>query len=126
MLARRAIEGPCVPPDAANPRPERRSDDGQTIFTGSDESEKNALTWRFAWSYGDSNPGPLACHQQAARPPASIGAGHRPHRCVEVRRNPGALRYFPAVLSGRPHESRDVAVLPSVPSPRIPPSRLAK
>jgi hypothetical protein len=60
--ARRAIEGLCVPPYAADPRPERRSDDGQMIFTGSDESGNNALTWEFAWSYGDSNPGPLACH----------------------------------------------------------------
>ena len=64
-LTRRAIEGPCVPPDAANPRPERRSDDGQTIFTRSLVSGNNALTWKFAWSYGESNPGPLACHIDA-------------------------------------------------------------
>jgi hypothetical protein len=30
------------------------------------------------WSYGDSNPGPLACHQWAGRPQQCVAAGHRP------------------------------------------------
>jgi hypothetical protein len=48
------------------------------------------------WSYGDSNPGPLACHQQAARPPVSVLAGHRPRACAPVRSGPHRLRYFHA------------------------------
>ncbi len=51
--------------------------------------------------YGDSNPGPLACHQQAARPPESIAAGHRPPRCTRVRSRPPLLRYFRVVLPAR-------------------------
>jgi hypothetical protein len=50
------------------------------------------------WSYGDSNPGPLACHPAAGRPPPSIPAGHRPSTSARIPRNPGLLRYFPAVL----------------------------
>jgi hypothetical protein len=53
------------------------------------------------WSYGDSNPGPLACHQQAAHPPEYISAGHHPCKCPGVHRNPDTLRYFPAVLTGK-------------------------
>ena len=71
MLIRPAIKRQSVRLSASKPRPERRSDDGQTIFTRSLVSENNALTWRFAWSYGDSNPGPLACHKRPATPPAS-------------------------------------------------------
>jgi len=52
---------------------------------------------RAAWSYGDSNPGPLACHPAAGRPPPSICAGHRPRTSPRVPRNPGRLLYFPAV-----------------------------
>jgi hypothetical protein len=54
------------------------------------------------WSYGDSNPRPLACHPAATRPPACIGAGHRPRTSARVHRNPGLLRYFPAVSGARP------------------------
>src|SRR6266702_4245798 len=50
----------------------------------------------------------LACHQQAARPPASIPAGHRPPASTRNRPSPGTLRYFPAVLP----PSSDVAILP--------------
>jgi hypothetical protein len=53
------------------------------------------------WSYGDSNPRPLACHQQATHPPPSIAAGHRPATCTPVRPGPGRLRYFRAVLPRR-------------------------
>ncbi len=53
------------------------------------------------WSYGYSNPGPLACHHQAAHPPESIPAGHRPCTYPTVHRNPDTLRYFAAVLTGR-------------------------
>jgi hypothetical protein len=60
----------------------------------------------YLWSYGDSNPGPLACHQQAGHPPASIAAGHRPTTSAPVPRNPGRLRYFPAVPLARPPCSR--------------------
>ena len=54
------------------------------------------------WSYGDSNPRPLACHPAATRPPACIGAGHRPRTSARVHRNPGLLRYFPAVRPDAP------------------------
>jgi hypothetical protein len=53
------------------------------------------------WSYGDSNPRPLACHQHAGHPPKSIAAGHRPRTCEPVLCDPARLRYFPAVLSDR-------------------------
>jgi hypothetical protein len=52
------------------------------------------------WSYGDSNSGPLACHQQAAHQPEYVAAGHRPAACMPIRSRPGQLRYFRAVLSG--------------------------
>ena len=55
------------------------------------------------WSYGDSNPRPLACHQQAGRPPEYIRAGHRPEQCTGVRRCPPRLRYFRAVLLASRH-----------------------
>jgi hypothetical protein len=42
----------------------------------------------------------LACHQQAARPPASIPAGHHPSASTRNRPGPGTLRYFPAVPLG--------------------------
>jgi hypothetical protein len=67
------------------------------------------VTW---WSYGDSNSGPLACHQQATHPPQSITAGHRPAACTPVRPGPGRLRYFRAVLPRRSAGATDVAVLP--------------
>jgi hypothetical protein len=56
------------------------------------------ITCSDLWSYGDSNPRPLACHQQAGHPPQSICAAHRPRTCMRVRPDPGRLRYFPAVL----------------------------
>jgi hypothetical protein len=49
------------------------------------------------WSYGDSNPRPLACHHRAGHPPGSVPAGHRPGACTAARAGPGRLRYFPAV-----------------------------
>src|ERR1035438_2514326 len=49
------------------------------------------------WSYGDSNPRPLACHPAATRPPECVAAGHRPGECTRVHPRPGLLRYFPAV-----------------------------
>jgi hypothetical protein len=62
----------------------------------------------YLWSYGDSNPGPLACHQQAARPLQYVCAGHRPRKCAPVPSGPHRLRYFlavPASLPGQaPHE----------------------
>jgi hypothetical protein len=52
------------------------------------------LTWV---ELRDSNPWPLACHPQAARPPQSVCAGHRPSACAPVRSDPHRLLYFPAV-----------------------------
>ena len=71
------------------------------------------------WSYGDSNPRPLACHQQAARPQRCICAGQRPTASTPIHPGPGRLRYFRAVL---PRLSMSVAVLPSrdLRSPRLP------
>jgi hypothetical protein len=57
------------------------------------------------WSYGDSNPGPLACHPQAARPPVSVLAGHRPRACAPVRSGPHRLRYFLAVRASLPGQA---------------------
>jgi hypothetical protein len=57
------------------------------------------------WSYGDSNPGPLACHQQAARPPQYVCAGHRPRKCAPVPSSPHRLRYFPAVPASLPNQA---------------------
>ena len=63
------------------------------------------------WSYGDLNPRPLACHQQAAHPQQCVRAGQRLRTSVPVLPDPGRLRYFSAVLSGVPRrESTDVAV----------------
>jgi hypothetical protein len=56
--------------------------------------------FELGWSYGDSNSGPLACHQQATHPPEYVAAGHRPAACMPIRSRPGQLRYFRAVLSG--------------------------
>ena len=61
------------------------------------KARDRGLTWENLWSYGDSNPGPLACHQQAARPPQYVCAGHRPRKCAPVPSSPHRLRYFPAV-----------------------------
>jgi hypothetical protein len=54
------------------------------------------------WSYGDSNPRPLACHHQAAHPPASITAGHRPDPCPLIHLRPRRLLYFRAVQARLP------------------------
>jgi hypothetical protein len=54
------------------------------------------------WSYGDSNPRPLACHPAATRPQKSISAGHRPCKYPAVHRNPDTLRYFAAVRPDAP------------------------
>src|ERR1022692_3072844 len=50
------------------------------------------------WSYGDSNPGLLACHLQAADPPQYITADHRPAAATPIRPRPYRLRYSAAVL----------------------------
>jgi len=68
------------------------------------------------WSYGDSNSGPLACHQQAAHPPKSITAGHRPAACTSVRQSPGRLRYFLAVLPRRSARVQERCGTPATPS----------
>jgi hypothetical protein len=49
------------------------------------------------WSYGDSNPRPLACHTVATRPQKYICAGHCLGTSASVPRNPGRLLYFRAV-----------------------------
>ena len=54
---------------------------------------------------GDSNPWPLACHQQAARPPQYVCAGHRPRKCAPVPSSPHRLRYFPAVPASLPGQA---------------------
>jgi hypothetical protein len=60
------------------------------------------------WSYGDSNSGPLACHQQATRPPQYVAAGHRRAAATPAPPSPGRLRYFRAVpFSLRPSRSAD-------------------
>jgi hypothetical protein len=61
------------------------------------------LTWENSgqWSYGDSNPRPLACHQRADRPPQSIAAGHHPGTCAPIRSCVSTLLYFPAVPRAR-------------------------
>ena len=69
------------------------------------------------WSYGDSNPRPLACHPAATRPPECIGAGHRPRTSARVHRNPGLLRYFPAVRPDAPPPLRR-ATRRRLPAPR--------
>jgi len=43
------------------------------------------------------NPGPLACHQQAARPPACFPARHRPSSYTPVHSRALRLLYFRAV-----------------------------
>src|ERR1017187_9113117 len=58
------------------------------------------------WSYGDSNPRPLACHPAATRPPECVAAGHRPGECTQVRLRPGRLRYFPAVPFSPPADPK--------------------
>ena len=91
------ICGQVVALDVHSSHPERRSDDGQTILKAALGARDRGLTWENLWSYGDSNPGPLACHQQAVRPLASIPAGHRPGASTKIRLRPGRLRYFHAV-----------------------------
>jgi GNAT superfamily N-acetyltransferase len=61
--------------------------------------------WGAMGSYGDLNPRPLACHQQAAHPQQYIRAGQRLRACVPVLPDPGRLRYFPAVLPRAPGRS---------------------
>ncbi len=36
-----------------------------TVAAAYAQCRDGALTWTFAWSYGDSNPRPLACHASA-------------------------------------------------------------
>jgi hypothetical protein len=76
------------------------------------------------WSYGDSNSGPLACHQQAMRPQPYIRAGQRLRTSAPVLPDPGRLRYFSAVLPrvpagvhGRCGTFRPPAVRPRRPGP---------
>src|ERR1700722_2161510 len=58
------------------------------------------------WSYGDSNPRPLACHQQAGCPLLSITAGDRLSRCEAVCRDLIRLLYFAAALISDPSRPR--------------------
>src|ERR1039457_3186 len=73
------------------------------------------------WSYGDSNPRPLACHPAATRPHTCISAGHRPPASTRVHPRPGLLQYFPAVRPPPPPPG------PAHPAPhyqpRVAPSR---
>jgi hypothetical protein len=56
----------------------------------------------------DSNPRPLACHQQAGHPSPSISAGHCPRTYAATRIDPGWLLYFPAVRIGADADGLDV------------------
>ena len=49
------------------------SNDGQTILWSITTDRKRILTWSFVWSYGDSNPRPLACHADPVSRSASDG-----------------------------------------------------
>ena len=51
---------------------------------------------KLVWSYGDSNPRPLACHTVATRPQKYICAGHCLGTSASVPPNPGLLLYFRA------------------------------
>src|ERR1019366_8191672 len=73
-----AINSQFVRLTASQSRPERRSNDGQAILEPVQIAWKCTLTWYYEWSYGDSNPRPLACHPVATRPPECVAAGHRP------------------------------------------------
>jgi hypothetical protein len=63
------------------------------------------IVFELVWSYGDSNPGPLACHAVATRPQKCICAGHRLRTSPSVPRNPGRLLYFRAVRIGLSHRA---------------------
>ncbi len=111
--AERAIHRRSVPPDAAGPRPQHRSDDGQTIFTRSLASDDNALTWRFERSYGDSRTPDLlhaikrqpvhpSTYVQVTRPRTSAGiqVGCRYFRGTPFARSPrGQLRSWHSSVS---------------------------
>jgi hypothetical protein len=51
------------------------SNDGQTILWSITTDRKRILTWSFVWSYGDSNPRPLACHADPVSRFTSEGVG---------------------------------------------------
>jgi hypothetical protein len=85
-------------PEGIGPQRERRSKGPVAVLCCCTPARTDSNYAPDLWSYGDSNSGPLACHQQAARPPASITAGHRPRPYLHMHRHPGRLLYFTAVL----------------------------
>ncbi len=72
------------------------------------------LTWHFMWSYGDSNPGPLACHARSVGFPTLLS--------VAVVRGVAALS-----ATGRGVKpARAWAISPEVaPATNLAPERLA-
>jgi hypothetical protein len=54
----------------------QRSNDGQAILKAARPDLTHTLSWHCGWSYGDSNPGPLACHTRlpgrAMQPPVAL------------------------------------------------------
>jgi hypothetical protein len=77
------------------------------------------------WSYGDSNPRPLACHSVAPRPQQYICAGHSPGASARVHRDLRLLRYFSAVriqASPPPRELHDPPAGPPRSRSRHPPA----
>jgi hypothetical protein len=57
-----AIDSRSVRRGSGKPRPRRRSNHGRAILRSSRQTASHILTWSLGWSYGDSNPRPLACH----------------------------------------------------------------
>ena len=88
----RAVNGQFVRLGASQSRPERRSNSGQPILKSIQMALEphSDLVLRVGWSYGDSNPRPLACHPAAARPPEYLSAGHRPPGSTRVHSGPPA------------------------------------
>jgi len=85
-------------PEGIGPQRERRSKGPVAVLCCCTPARTDSNYAPDLWSYGDSNSGPLACHQQAARPPASITAGHRPRPYLHMHRHPGRLLYFTLLL----------------------------
>lgn len=88
-------------PEGIGPQRERRSKGPVAVLCCCTPARTDSNYTSDLWSYGESNPGPLPCHQQAPRPLTSIGAGHRPPTSPRDRPCPGRLRYCRAVL-GQP------------------------
>ena len=91
--------------DAGKQRPERRSDDGQTILRSIQMGRNRILTWHFMWSYGDSNPGP-SCMPSAGSTSTAVPLCRSPSqsvRTIPVRSAPVAD--FPAVPVSLPGQA---------------------